>query len=457
MSTTISTYGCCGSRDLFNSRLVPDWKNYFELRRYQQHCSIVSLMSDKLFEGVPLPEELEGDTNLFEKTVFFQDITKVYKQILIEDQPDYLILDFHNDAYNGFLEVGNNSYLTNREIVYKKIGYYKNFEVKEIFSVDRNMNEFIDIWMSKFDEFMLFMKQNCPNTKLIINKMKAVDVYRENGSLSGDFISEVKKDKQTHRRLELVNHCLALFEDYAIEKYNLQLLPWRREYEAQDGHPWGLCYFHYQPQYYSDKFKDLWNLVSNVYNPPTPLALYDAGGSTKTIEKQINNIYEIDQPGFYYLDTTNYLNMEDTPTKEQAGFFLTVSAKNRAGSFLQELTKASQSFSLTRYTRVVGKNGATIWNIGNDGNRTNVIPNVSYIYFITVPGEYYLSGKEAASLLDHPTGKDGWFLEVKKHSHNACIQILTKSTVVDEEFCEFKRIVNYGAKKQTKWREVMYH
>ncbi|MBC6307891.1 teichoic acid biosynthesis protein, partial [Listeria booriae] len=45
MLTKIATYGCCATRDLFNKAFVSDWKNHFQLVSYQQHCSIVSLMS----------------------------------------------------------------------------------------------------------------------------------------------------------------------------------------------------------------------------------------------------------------------------------------------------------------------------------------------------------------------------------------------------------------------------
>lgn len=131
MLTKIATYGCCATRDLFNKAFVSDWKNHFQLVSYQQHCSIVSLMSKPI--DIELGEELLGELSNFEKSVFKQDVLKSFLETLKTTQPEYLVLDFHVDTFNGFIELTDGGIITNRIVRYKKLDIFNKMEARKVF------------------------------------------------------------------------------------------------------------------------------------------------------------------------------------------------------------------------------------------------------------------------------------------------------------------------------------
>ena len=42
---TISIIGSCVSRDLFNSKFIPDWKEFFQVKAYYARTTIPSIVS----------------------------------------------------------------------------------------------------------------------------------------------------------------------------------------------------------------------------------------------------------------------------------------------------------------------------------------------------------------------------------------------------------------------------
>lgn len=69
------------------------------------------------------------------------------------------------------------------------------------------------------------------------------------------------------------------------------------------------------------KFKDLWNIVENHFHAPTKLASFAPGGLAKQIPLGVTKLSDMDEVGVYYLTNATYLQMEDRPTTDNAGYF----------------------------------------------------------------------------------------------------------------------------------------
>ncbi|MEH7612122.1 DUF6270 domain-containing protein, partial [Gottfriedia acidiceleris] len=104
----IAAFGSCVTRDNFNSKFNLNYKNHFELIRYQNQSSIISLMSNP----IPYNRGKIDNLNEYEQNDVFDDLEKNFLNDLISKQPEALILDFFGDVYFGCL-MTNSSYITN--------------------------------------------------------------------------------------------------------------------------------------------------------------------------------------------------------------------------------------------------------------------------------------------------------------------------------------------------------
>ncbi|ENJ8900641.1 teichoic acid biosynthesis protein [Listeria monocytogenes] len=455
MLTKIATYGCCATRDLFNKAFVSDWKNHFQLVSYQQLCSIVSLMSKPI--DIELGEELQGELSNFEKSVFKQDVLKSFLETLKTTQPEYLVLDFHVDTFNGFIELTDGGIITNRIVRYKKLDIFNKMEARKVFSPLENTTEFRKRWIQSFNRFMQFMKENCPNTQIIINRLEVARMYYSLDNQMESMIERRKtKDHHTAETLAKIDECIDYFERYAMNNFDLQSLDFNsEEYFGAENNPWGTCYMHYNPYYYKKKFKDLWNIVENHFHAPTKLASFAPGGLAKQIPLGVTKLSDMDEVGVYYLTNATYLQMEDRPTTDNAGYFFIVYPRNGKNGYMQELRKSTAAFSIQIFVRITDGKESSKWNMVNSGFRTLTIPDVTSISEITEAGEYYITAEQVKKLQDHPTKKNGWFLTVSKKNHDSLKQLLTKNTQNDNAFEEYVRLVNVEKRTNLKWRK--YH
>ncbi|HEM1141632.1 TPA: teichoic acid biosynthesis protein, partial [Listeria monocytogenes] len=60
---------------------------------------------------------------------------------------------------------------------YKKLDIFNKMEARKVFSPLENTTEFRKRWIQSFNRFMQFMKENCPNTQIIINRLEVARMY----------------------------------------------------------------------------------------------------------------------------------------------------------------------------------------------------------------------------------------------------------------------------------------
>ncbi len=122
----------------------------------------------------------------------------------------------------------------------------------------------------------------------------------------------------------------------------------------------------------------------------------------------------MDEVGVYYLTNATYLQMEDRPTTDNAGYFFIVYPRNGKKWVYARAEKINSSFFHSNFVRITDGKESSKWNMVNSGFRTLTIPDVTSISEITEAGEYYITAEQVKKLQDHPTKKNGWFLTVSK-------------------------------------------
>lgn len=250
----VSVYGSCVSRDIFNSRIVPDYKEHFHLVCDQQHVSLISLMSPSIDVDT---ENIEGDVSPFYIEVFKQDMDKSYLKKLVEMKPDWLLMDFYTDAYYGACLLHAGTYMTNKLWQYKKLNAFEQLQPIKSLSFEENTVEFINKWKVAFDSFIHNLKETSPKTKVIVNKAKFIDNLIVDGKET--LLSSARKDPFS---IDHINYVWSMMDDYAITYHKAHAIHFDEErYHLIDNHPWGKFYVHYNEVYYLDMRNKLLDIM----------------------------------------------------------------------------------------------------------------------------------------------------------------------------------------------------
>lgn len=112
----------------------------------------------------------------FLKKFLYKTWKKTFFSRLKKEKPAYLLVDFYTDVRYGAALLNNGKYITNKLWQYKKLSVYNQLNIVKRFSISKDPDQFIELWCEKFDAFMKKIKQITPETEIIINTPKFVNV-----------------------------------------------------------------------------------------------------------------------------------------------------------------------------------------------------------------------------------------------------------------------------------------
>ncbi|MCW4359751.1 hypothetical protein K3L72_18460 [Bacillus altitudinis] len=252
MNKTIAVLGSCVSRDNFNSIFNPNHKQFFNCVLYHHQSSILSLMSEPL---ATIHEQYGSGKNDFWKWHLRTEFNKEFLGALKERKPDFLIIDFFGDIYYSVYKLDKDNYLTENPN-FMNLPYFKDKTNK--INIKDNYAEFLSVWKKKIHEFFSFVKSNSPNTKIILNKAKLVDKFKNGISLT----EERKKANIRAIDVDEMNRLWDILNQYVIENFDvIEFNLFEKEYFLNETHPWGKFYVHYTMNFYHDFFNKLQYLV----------------------------------------------------------------------------------------------------------------------------------------------------------------------------------------------------
>lgn len=232
-TVNIGVWGSCCTRDIFNSKFIADYKEHYNITVDQQHISVISMMSRSVKLNL---QKLEGNVSPFFKKVFVQDMEKDFFSRLKKEKPAYLLVDFYTDVRYGAALLNNGKYITNKLWQYKKLSVYNQLNIAKRFSISKNPDQFIELWCEQFDAFMKKIKQITPETEVVINTPKFVNV-----GFDGEkkiVLSENRSDDFKSFHIDRFNILWKLFDTYAIYKYNLKSITFDLDkYYCPKDHP----------------------------------------------------------------------------------------------------------------------------------------------------------------------------------------------------------------------------
>lgn len=244
----VAIYGSCVSRDIFMTEINPDYKKDFELVLFQNHTTLMSLMSPKINYN------LKDFSNLNWRNLKMikDELDKEFLNNLKNIKPDILIIDFFSEAKFETIKDGD-SFLTVNNWKTVKTKHYENISKsnKPFRPTNHQLNELIK-------KLSIFLKKELKNTKIILNKTKAVYSFYDNNNIKRTF-----KDKT---EIEEFNNRWTNVDKILEKELNLYKINENHNFIGDANHIWGISSVHYEKEYYISSLVQIENVVKNKKN-----------------------------------------------------------------------------------------------------------------------------------------------------------------------------------------------
>lgn len=243
----VAVIGSCVTRDLFNSKFVSNYKDFYECVSTVWQTSMISFMSDRT-EIMEEQKECKDEVSKLQRNTINRDIGKLYRNELIETQPDYIIFDLYTDIKYGLIKT-NSGYLTNNPNGFRKTLYFKEGHYEQALNIFKD-EQYLELFYDNFSKFEDWVNANIPNCKIIITKFSEAFSYMTKGNFAVNFnpkiCGTVAKDNKMYNKIY----------DKLSSDHDVQLLDMQsRTYFGDYDHVYGNKPWHFTQQYYDDLYK----------------------------------------------------------------------------------------------------------------------------------------------------------------------------------------------------------
>ncbi len=254
MVTEFTVFGSCSCRDLFNSTLNKNYKDFFRIGKTGIRLSFISMMQKPVsYDAESLDIFPKEEINIHFSEWIKMDLDKVFLEDLKNENFEYMMLDTYYDTNFGVVDIGDNRYITNN-IRLNQTEFFKNLEYKRFLTIQNNTAEYFELWKKSCDSFFEYLETYCPDLKVILNPSRHVyKVLNEDGSVSEseEFKLECKK----------YNKYRDLLDEYILKNFDVDVLEFDDNTLVYNNHLWGVSSLHYEESYYLDMTKQLNEII----------------------------------------------------------------------------------------------------------------------------------------------------------------------------------------------------
>ncbi|MET0694506.1 MAG: DUF6270 domain-containing protein [Propionibacteriaceae bacterium] len=267
----IAVMGSCITRDNFNSRFNPDYKQMYETVLMQNQSSVIALMS----EGFALTDEELGEATAYDRWNVVTDLSKSFLTELAELQPDYLLVDFFGDVHFGVLDPGDGRWVTNNRWKLWATPYYQALKAAgplRTLTLQRDTDAYLELWRESFDRFVAHVRRVAPDTEIIVHRGRNTSTLLRAGERTP--VSLQQNSKLVKIDVPRYNQLWRELDDYAVASTGSASIDLTgREYPTMSDHPWGAYYVHYSMDYYEDFLTALNRIHLDRALPPAEAAM----------------------------------------------------------------------------------------------------------------------------------------------------------------------------------------
>ncbi|RAP51899.1 MAG: hypothetical protein BZ133_02105 [Methanosphaera sp. SHI613] len=243
MSTIkIGVFGSCPTRDIFNSSINKNYKDYFTINLSYVNNSIISNMQEPVpydkqsIKILPDNKENQSFSSFIEK-----DLDKLFFDRLSRADIDYLLIDAGLEVKWGLVEFDNHIFFNYPR--YDKTEFFNNITNKRFITIQNDTNEYMKLFKESYTKFFDKMNDEYPDITVILNPVReAYRVLKSDGSI----------EENTEFKNRTDNHYLPLIDSYIAKKFDVEILEYNKDVLLDENHQWGLGPKHYVEDYYID-------------------------------------------------------------------------------------------------------------------------------------------------------------------------------------------------------------
>ena len=132
MVSEFTVFGSCTCRDIFNSTLNQNYKDFFHIGKTGIRISFISIMQEPVeYSEESLIIQPQEGKNIYFTSWIKDDFDKSFLDALKEENFEYMMIDTYYDTNFGVLDIGDGRYVTNN-IRLNKTTFYENLEYKRV-------------------------------------------------------------------------------------------------------------------------------------------------------------------------------------------------------------------------------------------------------------------------------------------------------------------------------------
>ena len=250
----IAIYGSCITKDPFTTSFNKNYKAYYNCVVNDQKHSFISTMQKKEeFDEKDLAILPDTSGYRFASKCIKEDLEKNFLDVLLNQKIDYIIFDINFEVERGIICYNDNVLLT-KITGFDKTEYFSKLKNVKYLNIIDNPETYFNLWKEYCDKFFKFIKTNCPDTRVILAEVRALDIVQR------EDLSTYIEPKFTEKA-KINNHYYKLLESYIIENYDVDVVKFDYDTMLNENHRWGKFYVHYDDKYYTDFLKKVDKIV----------------------------------------------------------------------------------------------------------------------------------------------------------------------------------------------------
>ncbi len=280
----IAIYGSCISKDPFTTLFNKNYKEHYNCIINDQKHSFISTMQEKEdFNESDLLILPDDASHRFLTKCIKEDLDKSFIDGMLNNSIDYLVLDVNFEVYKGVISFDEDKFLTNIT-GFEETEYFSKLNNVNYINIIENPEKYFEIWKYYCNEFFNFLKTYCPDTKVVLAEVRALDrVQRDDMS--------IYVEPNFTKIAKISNIYFKKLEDYIKNNFDVYVISFDKDTVLKESHNWGKFFVHYDDDYYSNFLKKMDFIVEH-----------------EELKKKVNELNkEIDS----LKDKLDYLNNKD--------------------------------------------------------------------------------------------------------------------------------------------------
>ncbi len=231
----VAVFGSCVTRDVFNRRFSPNYRDLFDCVLLSNQSSVISLMSPPVDATAA---DLTGIDDAAQREVR-ADLTRSFLDELVRLQPEYLIVDFFADVHFGCAVLDGGIVTRNRWKIVKTPFYQTTWQE----DLPPRGRVYMDRWSDAASRFVATVRDQSPGTRIVLHAARNATSYRTAEDEVVPLPAAEKLEKM-NLRWDRLNQRFAPLADATIDVFTEDTISFA-------AHPWGKFPVHYEFDYHA--------------------------------------------------------------------------------------------------------------------------------------------------------------------------------------------------------------